>query len=116
MKDAVAIQAVATGCTIAEAARRSGQSERTLRRRLAQPEFAARVEHTRAEIVSRVAGRLTVVADAAVAALEELLQSDQSPATRLRAAQVILSHGARYREVEEIDARLVALENAALHT
>ncbi len=112
-RDEIAIIALACGSTIAAAAHQSGHSERTLRRRLSNVDFVARVEHARAEIVARVAGRLTEAAEDAVATLRDLLEARHAAGVRLRAASVILTQAARYREQEDLEVRITDLERRA---
>ena len=56
-RDVVLITALASGATQANAGRAAGMSDRTVRRRLADPEFAARVAAEGKQVASRAAAR-----------------------------------------------------------
>ncbi len=84
-------------------------SARTVRRRMADEEFARRVSTGRGEWVSAVTGRLTEVAFEAVDTLRRGLSADR-PVDQIRAAHEILVLGLRYRTDHELEGRLRALE------
>src|SRR5215213_2822305 len=63
--DQALVAALAAGATKQEAARLAGVGERTIYRRLEDPDFRRRVDQARGELVGRVVGRL---ADASTAA------------------------------------------------
>jgi hypothetical protein len=107
--DATLLAALASGATAAEAAATAGVSERTVRRRLSAPDFAARLEQARAEILDVALVRLSARALAAVDVLAALTGPDVGPATRLGAAKAILDLGMRLRNELEMTARLDAI-------
>lgn len=109
---AVAVAGLAAGLTKGEVARQAGVSDRTLRRWLGQDAFRRQVEDARAELISRTVGRLADATTDAVGTLQELLGKGTPPATRLGAARAILEMASRYRESEELEKRLAALEEA----
>ncbi len=109
---AVAVAGLAVGLTKGEVARQAGVSDRTLRRWLKQDAFRRQVEDARAELISSTVGRLADATTDAVATLQELLGTGNPPATRLGAARAILEMASRYRESEELEKRLAALEEA----
>jgi predicted component of type VI protein secretion system len=104
------LMALACGATVTAAAAKAGVSERTAYRRLAHPEFAARLEALRGEMVQRAAAMLTASALEAVKTLLELQSPSTPPAVRLRAAAHILDYGLRLREAAALETRLAALE------
>jgi hypothetical protein len=106
------IAALAAGATQAEAAATAGVTARTVRRRLAQPEFAERVSAERSALVTRTASRLIGLADAAVDALGELVRPETSDSIRLRAALGLLDAARVWREAGEIEERLALVEAA----
>lgn len=110
--DAALITALAGGATQQAAAEAAGVSERTVRRRLASPDFASRVAEARTELVRRAVAMLAEASGAAVETLRALLQ-DAPPAVRLGAARAVLELGVKLRESEELEARIAALEAAA---
>lgn len=110
--DELMLDALATGASYADAAAASGQSARTVRRRVADPGFAAELARRRSERVSHLTGQLVGLGPRAVAVLAEVLEAE-AVADRLRAANLILGSLRRFRADGDIDARLAALELAA---
>lgn len=110
--DEVIIAALAAGQTYAEAAAIAGVSARTVRRRMSEPEFAREVSTRRGEHMAVVTGQLLSAGPDAVAVLREALSCDQAP-VRLRAAQLLLSLGAKSRAVTDWESRLAAVEAAS---
>jgi hypothetical protein len=103
------IAALAGGATIESAAARAGVSERTARRRLDEPEFRKQVDEARREMLTRAVGKLADAGTEAAETLRKLLQAE-SESVRLGACRAILELGTRLREAEELERRLVALE------
>ena len=104
--------AVASGATHAEAGRKAGVSERTVRRRLDEPEFAGQVARIKDEIVRQTTNRLTGLTPAAVDTLSELVTSPETPpAVRLRAALGVLSTQRVWHDDYETEHRLRTLED-----
>jgi hypothetical protein len=103
--------ALAAGMTVPGAAAQAGCSERTVRRRLADPDFQARVRRVRADMLDRAAGALSAASVKAAAALAKLLDSDKEPVV-LGAARVLLDSVLKVREQTELERRLAALEQA----
>jgi hypothetical protein len=101
--------ALATGATYAAAGTVAGVSERTVRRRMGDPRFAAEVSVRRGEQVATVSGLLVNAGADAVQVLSDSLRSD-SEAVRLRAAHLILTVGTQLRHAHELEERLGALE------
>jgi hypothetical protein len=106
------LTALAAGATYAEAAEQANVSERTIRRRMADPDFRKRLSEARGQMLTLVVGRLTDYALDAVETLHELLVRgpDTLPSVRERAARTILDMGARLRESSELEDRIAALE------
>jgi len=87
-------------------------SERTVRRRLDEPEFRGHVSRLKDELVSRTTDRLTGLTTAAVDTLAELVTSPETPpAVRLRAALGVLSERRVWHDAYETENRLRALED-----
>lgn len=108
-QDELIVAALASGATYPEAAEVAHTSARTVRRRMADEEFARRVSTARAERVAAVTGRLTEVAFEAVDTLREGLSAPRS-VDQIRAAHEILVLGLRYRSDHELEGRLAAVE------
>jgi hypothetical protein len=105
--------ALACGATVEAAARQCGLSDRTVYRRLKDPEFRSRLQSVRADMVQRAAGMLTAAAGEAVRTLLALQKESAPPAVRLGAARAVLELGLKIREVVELEARIAALEAQA---
>lgn len=108
--DAVLLSALAAGATAGEAAATANVSERTVRRRLADPAFSVLVAEARREVVETTLAKVTAGAVAAVATLVSLLNLDQPPTVRLGATKAVLEFGIRLRSEQEISERLAAIE------
>lgn len=107
--DGLAAAALANGATRPEAARAAGLSERTIRRRLGDPDFRALVADCRARITADVLSGTAELAGRAVARLGVLLD-DENPHVSLGAARTILTVAADFGERAELAERLAALE------
>ena len=113
-RDFVMAQALGAGHSQTSAAELVGL--KTLKRRLDDPAFAAAVASARRSFFDQILGRLSQAGVEATDTLVELLNSDR-PADRLRAAEAVLSHAARYsRQLAEQDiaTRLDRLEAVLL--
>jgi transposase-like protein len=109
-----AIAALLSHRNIDEAAREVGVSVNTLSRWMKQPEFEAALREARRRVSERAIGRLQDAADvAAKTVLKLMLDSNVPPATRLRAAEVVLNRTVDAGETEGIDDRLAKLERLA---
>ena len=108
-----AIEGLLSSTSIEGAARDSGLSSKTIRRYLSQPGFRALFRVELRERVHLATGRMQAGSAAAVECLLEIVQStDEASAARTRAAIAILDLTRRWIQVEDIEARLVALETA----
>ena len=105
---------LAKGATVAQAAQHAGVSERTVYRRLQQPEFQARIDAVQDDMVQRAAAVLTAAAQEGIHSLVALQDPSTPPAVRRGAARDILEMGLRLREAANLEKRLVALENRSL--
>jgi hypothetical protein len=108
--DSTLLLALACGATVEAAARQAGLSERTVYRRLAQPEFRQRIQALRADMVQRASGALTAAATEAVRTLLALQKDSVAAAVRLGAARAVLEIGIKMREVADLEGRIAALE------
>jgi hypothetical protein len=95
------VAALAAGASAAAAAEKAGVSERTVRRRLEDPAFRARVDEARADLVRLAVGRLADVGALAGDTLAELVKAGP-PAVRLGAARSILEFMLRGAEVDTL--------------
>jgi hypothetical protein len=115
--DEALLQALAAGLSVPDAARASGLSERTAYRRLGRPDFRARVDAARAELVSATVGRLAALGTATAEALAKLLRS-RKETVKLGAARVALEylfkgheHDTLARQVRELAEELERLRH-----
>jgi hypothetical protein len=108
----VLLTALAFGATVENAARKAGIGERTAYRRLADPDFRARLSQARQEAVVRTAGMLTGAAVGSVKTLVDLQQDASVPAAvRRGAARDVLEMAVKYRESAEMEQRVAAIED-----
>ncbi|HEV3446447.1 MAG TPA: hypothetical protein VG099_17520 [Gemmataceae bacterium] len=108
--DEALLLALACGATKENAALKAGVSERTVYRRLQDPDFRQRLQELRKDMVQRAANVLTASAMEAVKTLLSLQQGTVTNSVRLGAARAILEQGMRLRELADLEERLAALE------
>jgi hypothetical protein len=109
--DRVLLQALACGATVEHAARKAGVGERTVYRRLAEANFVRQLRDLRTEMVQRTAGMLTGAGMGSVKTLVDLQSDVAVPAgVRRRSARDILEMGLKFREADELEQRLAAVE------
>jgi hypothetical protein len=110
-----AIVALLTHRTIEEAARAVNISTKTLLRWGKDPEFDIAYCAAKRASYGQSIARLHHLSSAAVSTLGKvMLDPATPPATKIRAADSILDHTAKAIEIEEIEARVAALEEANL--
>jgi hypothetical protein len=116
-KQEKAIVSLLSTPTIAAAAAKCGIGERTLHRWCTEPTFAAAYTAARHDAVGQAVGRLQHATGIAVDALLDVLDSEYAPiapaAVRVSAAKVIIEYALRFRELDELESRIAALENAS---
>ena len=102
--------ALAGGASYVSAALAGGISVNTIRRRMAEPDYAAGVLALRAEMLACAVGRLASTAEAAALTLQELLAEDSPPQARLGAARAIFEYLGRFGDVAVLEQRIAVLE------
>ena len=107
--DEVLVSLLAGGTTRQAAAAKAGVGERTVYRRLEDPDFRSRIEQSRADMLARTSAMLTAAGVTATETLLALLAAE-SDVVKLGAATRILELGGKFRTEEQIEARLAALE------
>jgi AraC-like DNA-binding protein len=105
------VTALAKGATVTQAAQQAGVSERTVYRRLQEPDVQARIEAIQNETLQRAAAVITAAAQEGIHSLVALQNSSTPPAVRRAAARDIFEMGLRLREAADLEKRLLALEN-----
>ena len=108
--DDVLVVQLAAGATHGQAAEAAGCSERTVDRRLTDPEFRARVEQTRAATFARTAALLVDAAAEAVTELARLAREAEAEPVRVSAIRTLLGLGQQWHDSTSVEARLAALE------
>jgi len=114
-KKEAAILALLSARTVEDAARMAGVTPRTLYRWLKEPAFNAAYRDARRAVFSQSVTRMHQMTSAAVTILGKVMVDPSTPpATKIRAADSILSHTAKAIEIEDVGARLSELERATV--
>ena len=109
-----AIVALLTQRNVEEAAKSIGIATTTLMNWMKLPEFDGAYREARRAAFSQSVARLQQASSAAVTTLLKVMIDPATPhSTRVRAADSVLSHSARAIEIEDVEARVSALEQAA---
>jgi hypothetical protein len=109
-----AIAALLSQRNIEEAAKSIGIGTQTLLRWLKIPEFQTAYRDARRAAVAQSSARLQQATSAAVSTLLKIMVDTNTPAsTRVRAADSVLDHATKAIEIEDVDVRVAALEQAA---
>ncbi len=108
--DDALVLALACGATVEAAARQCDLSERTVYKRLKEPEFQQRVKQVRSDMVRRSAGLLSAASGEAVRTLLALMKESAPPSVRLGAARAILELGMKIGELAALEAEVRELE------
>lgn len=113
-KQELAVAALLVQPTMAEAARVVGIGEVTLWRWMQQPEFQTRYRDARRQAVSQAIAQLQQVAGDAVKTLADVMNDADKPASsRVAAAKAVLEMAVKAIELEDLEARVAALEQQA---
>ena len=113
-KQEAAVIALLTARSVEEAARTTDVPARTLHRWLQEPLFQAACRKARRADSAQADTRLLQAKGPAVSTLLRIMVDAKAPAaTRLRAADSVLNHVRQALEIEDVEARLAALEQAA---
>jgi hypothetical protein len=108
-----AVAALLSQRTQDDAARVAGVGIATLQRWQKLPEFQAAYRDAKRAAFGQSVARLHQMSSAAVSTLGKVMVDPKTPpATRVRAADSILNHTAKAIEIEDIEARVAALETA----
>ena len=113
-KQEAAILALLSSRNVEEAARVAGVEPRTLYRWMREPGFDAAYRKARRDAFGQSVARLQQGTSAAAPTLLKVLIDQNTPASvKVRAAEAIFNHAAKAIEIEDIEARVAALEAAA---
>jgi transposase-like protein len=109
-----AIAALLSHRSIEDAARTIGINPNTLLRWMKEPEFKTAYREARRAAFGQSIARLQQATTAAVSTLLKIMVDTNTPAsTRVRAADSVINHATKAIEIEDIDARVAALEQAS---
>ena len=109
-----AVAALMTRSSVEDAARSVGVEPKTLRRWMREPEFKAAYLLARREAVGQGTARFQSSFGAAVTTLLKVMVDPNTPAlTKIRAADSVVAHAMKGIELEDVETRLLALEQAA---
>jgi hypothetical protein len=114
LKKEQAVAALLTQRNIEEAAKSVGISSNTLLNWMKLPEFQTAYRAARREAFGQSIARLQQGTSAAATTLLKTMIDPNTPASvRVRAAEAIFNHATKAIEIEDIEARVSALEAAA---
>jgi len=109
-----AIAALLTQRNIDEAAKAVGISPNTLLNWMKVPEFQVAYREARKAAYSQAVAKLQQGATAAATTLRKVMVDQSTPASvKVRAAECVMTHSTKAMEIEDIEARVSALELAA---
>ena len=110
-KQELAIAALLTCSAITDAAKQCGIGEVTLHRWLKEPTFQAAYREARRQVVQQAIVQVQQATGEAVATLRQVMQAADAPASaKVSAAKTILETAVKAVELEDLEARIVALE------
>jgi uncharacterized protein YggE len=110
-----AIIALLSEPTLKAAAASAGISETTLWRWLRDPNFAQAYREARREAIEQATAQLQALASEAVRTLGQILRDDKAAAhVRASAAARVLTLAYKSRELDDLESRLEALEEASV--
>ena len=113
-KKEAAVVALLSQRSVEDAARVSGVSARTLYRWIQEPDFSAAYRSARRAAFSQSVARLQQMSTAAVSTLGKIMVDPNAPAaSRVRAADSVLSQAAKAIELDDLEARISELERGA---
>src|SRR6266849_5440263 len=111
------IAALLTQRNVEEAARVAGIGTKTLLRWLKIPEFQTAYRQARREAFGQAVARLQQGTSAAATTLLKMMLDPKTPASvRVRAAECVMNQATKAIEIEDIEARVAALEKEAQAT
>ncbi len=108
--DELLITALACGGTVESAAQHARVSERSVYRRLSDPDFQQKLKDFQVDLVKRCSGLLTAASIEAVKTLLSLMERNVAASARLGAARTVIEIGVKMRELVVLEERLCAIE------
>jgi phage terminase small subunit len=115
-KQEALISALLTAPSLAAAAQQAGLSEVTAWRWLKEPTFQAAYRAARRAVVQHAITQMQQATGEAVETLRAVMQNAEAPASaKVSAAKTILDTAVKAVEIEDLEARITALEAAQEH-
>jgi hypothetical protein len=108
--------ALACGASAEAAARQANVSESTVRRRLKDAAFIAKLNKVRAEMHVRIADQLMAASTEGVRTMVQLMKETNSGSVRLGAARSVVELSAKVRETADLAVRINELERRLAET
>lgn len=106
-----AIAALMTAPSVEAAAQETGVTGRTLHKWMREPEFLEKWNAAKRALVQTATARLRSGMVASIAALEQIRDDKETPASvKVSASRTILEFALRSHEIEDLQERLTALE------
>jgi len=106
------IAALLSHPTVEAAAKAIGIADTTAARWMKAPEFQAAYREVRREAMRQTTARLQEASGEAVEALRKIQRAGESESARVSAARTILEQSIKAADLEDVQARLEALEKA----
>lgn len=108
------VTALLAGRSVEAAAKAAKVNPSTVHRWLADTDFQAALRTGRRDLAQQALGVIQSATRAAVGVVVELMtDKGKPPSVRLRAAQIVLEASVKWLELDDLAARLAALEAAA---
>ena len=107
-----ALPAIVAAPSIAEAARRSGIAESTLRRWLEEPGYRNELDRLRKEAYDLAVKQVQALVPECLSIFAKVAAESTDPALRMRAARYLLSYGVKFKEIDELQQKVRSLEQA----
>lgn len=106
-----AIAILLTTSTLQAASEKIGISYSTLWRWLQEPNFQKALKEAKKQAVAQATSTLSKICHESVLTLQEIMNDKNAPASaRVSAAKTVLDSGLKGVEIDDLDARLAALE------
>lgn len=97
--------------TLVDASKQIGISYSTLWRWLQEPNFQRALKEAKKQAVSHATSTLSKICHESVLTLQEIMNDNEAPASaRVSAAKCVLESGLKGIELDDLEARLAALE------
>lgn len=109
--DTPLFRALVSGCHVENAAAIAGVSERTVYRRLADPEFRKQIDEARKALRESILAKLCDAGHDAISSLTDLMHSAEDEMVRLKAAKAVLDSLLTFQRSEAERAKTPSIRN-----